>query len=296
MNEKVSINVPKEFSYDECMVYINRCQLECMHRVSNGELYKLISLDNQPVLLKIGFDGNKLSVIFLNGHFNKGIKGKAIKYVQYMFDFGTNLSEFYESIDDEVLKPLLDKYYGLRIFKINHLFEALCWSVIGQQINLKFAYTLKKRFVEKYGEGLNFDGKDYWLFPKPDAIADLDIDDLRVLQFTQRKAEYIIGLAKCFVDGIIKEEELRESNNYGYIVDKLTAIRGIGKWSADYTIMKCFPINCAFPIADVGIHNALKNILKLDKKPSIAEIEAMAKQWKGWESYAAFYLWRSLYD
>lgn len=60
--------------------------------------------------------------------------------------------------------------------------------------------------------------------------------------------------------------------------------------------MKCFNINDAFPIADAGIHNALKGILVLDKKPTIDEIEKLLLNWKEWEFYDIFYLWRCLND
>jgi len=84
--------------------------------------------------------------------------------------------------------------------------------------------------------------------------------------------------------------------NYEKLRNRLVSIRGVGNWTADYTIMKCFNINNAFPIADVGIHNALKGILALDKKPTIADIEKLSVNWKGWEAYATFYLLRYLND
>jgi DNA-3-methyladenine glycosylase II len=59
---------------------------------------------------------------------------------------------------------------------------------------------------------------------------------------------------------------------YEKLKSRLVSIRGVGNWTKDYTIIKCFHINDAFPIADVGVHNALKGILGLDKKPTIAEI------------------------
>lgn len=70
----------------------------------------------------------------------------------------------------------------------------------------------------------------------------------------------------------------------------------MGKWTADYVAMKCLKKVEAFPIADVGLHNALKFQLGLDKKPSIDDIKEIAVNWRGWEAYATFYLWRSLYE
>ena len=104
-------------------------------------------------------------------------------------------------------------------------------------------------------------------FHTPQVISKLKVEDLKPLQFTTRKAEYIIGIANLFNEGIIKKEELALEKDYEKLKNRLVSIRGVGNWTADYTIMKCFDINDAFPIADVGIHNALKGILGLDKKP-----------------------------
>ena len=76
----------------------------------------------------------------------------------------------------------------------------------------------------------------------------------------------------------------------------MVELKGIGNWSADYVLMKCFRRNEAFPIADVGLHNAIKFQLGRKTKPSIEEIEKMAEGWKGWESYVTFYLWHSLLE
>jgi len=61
-------------------------------------------------------------------------------------------------------------------------------------------------------------------------------------------------------------------------------------------MMKCLRYTDSFPIADVGLHNALKHLLRLERKPSIEKIQALAANWKGCEALATFYLWRSLYD
>lgn len=75
---------------------------------------------------------------------------------------------------------------------------------------------------------------------------------------------------------------------------ELTSIRGVGAWTAGYAIMKSMKHSRAFPVADVGLHNALKNRLGLAAKPTVPEIVEMAGNWSGWEAYAVFYLWRSL--
>lgn len=293
----IEIEVPQEFSFQQCMVYLNRSDIECLHKIKKEEFYKLLKFDDVNVLIKISMGIKNLMVTFMNKVPAKWVRAQVAKYVWDMFDLGTDLTDFYNLAEtDSILKLLIHKYKGLRIIKINDMFETICWAIIGQQINLKFAYTLKKRVVEGYGEKVAYENEEYFLFPSPEVISKLEVEDLKPLQFTTRKAEYIIGIAKLFNEGSIKKEELALEKVYEKLKDKLISIRGVGNWTADYTIMKCFNLNDAFPIADVGIHNALKGILGLDKKPSIGDIEKLSMNWRGWEAYATFYLWRYLND
>ncbi len=297
LKKYIEIDVPEEFSFEQCMVYLDRSDIECLHTIKEEEFYKLLKFEDINVLIKIAMENKKLKVTFMDKVPAKWVRTQVARYVWELFDLGTDLTAFYKLIEaDSIIKLLIDKYKGLRIVKINDMFEAICWAIIGQQINLKFAYTLKKRIVECYGEKMVYDNEEYFLFPSAQTISKLEVPDLKQLQFTTRKAEYIIGIAKLFNEGIIKKEELALEKGYEVLKKRLVAIRGVGNWTADYTIMKCFDINDAFPIADVGVHNALKGILGLDRKPTIDEIEKLSVNWKGWEAYVTFYLWRWLYD
>jgi DNA-3-methyladenine glycosylase II len=178
---------------------------------------------------------------------------------------------------------------------VEELFEALSWSIMGQQISLHVAYGLKQKLVTTYGESIVHDNIEYWLFPTAQQISSLTVADLRKLSFTQRKAEYIIGVAELIATGQLNKEQLLMMS-LEEMETRLTAIRGIGKWSANYVIMRCLRHPDAFPLADVGLHNALKKVLIRTEKPSLAEIEEWAKNWSGWRAYATFYLWRTLQE
>ncbi|MBB6217883.1 DNA-3-methyladenine glycosylase II [Anaerosolibacter carboniphilus] len=296
-NQYIELQLPSEFSFYECLVYLNRSDIECLHKVKDDGLYKLLKYEDSYVLFKINVHCKRMRITFLNVVPTSWVKDQVAGYVWDMFDLSTDLSLFIESMkNDKILSLLISKYRGLRVIKMNDLFEGICWAIMGQQINLKFAYTLKRKLVEKYGEKFSYSGEDFFIFPTPEKIAQLEIEDLKALQFTQKKAEYVIGIAKLFANGSLDKNKLVCEKGYEDLVKKLVAIRGIGNWTADYTIMKCFHLNCAFPIADVGLHNALKDILKLDEKPSLHEIQKFAQAWKGWEAYATFYIWRWLYD
>ncbi|WP_036725786.1 DNA-3-methyladenine glycosylase, partial [Paenibacillus forsythiae] len=76
---------------------------------------------------------------------------------------------------------------------------------------------------------------------------------------------------------------------------RLTAVRGIGPWTAQYVRMRCLRDASSFPIGDVGLHNAVKSALGLDRKPTLPELGELFAGWRGWEAYATFFLWRVLY-
>lgn len=293
----VIIKPPKDFSFNECLIFLARSNNEVLHSVEDQSFIKLIKINNEMVLIKVYEENGNLLIEFQNQPTNEELKCQAASYIWDLFDLDQDLTRFYELLkQDDVLHSLINKYDGLRLIGIPDLFEALSWAIMGQQINLTFAYTLKRRFVEKYGEQFKWHDDIYYLFPNPDVIATLEISDLTSLQFTQRKAEYVIGVAKLMSEGKLSKEILMDSGNYEHKCKQLISIRGIGNWTADYVLMKCLKETSAFPIADVGLHNALKIQLGLNKKPSIEEIKELAKNWVGWEAYVTFYLWRSLYS
>jgi DNA-3-methyladenine glycosylase II len=194
---------------------------------------------------------------------------------------------------DPLLQGLVNKFYGLRLVGVEDLFEALCWAIIGQQINLTFAYTLKRRFIETFGTAINQANQTYWMFPGPNRVAQLSPEDITPLKFSRKKAEYVIDVAKRMDSGQMTKQKLLAMNNFEAIFNALTKIRGIGNWTANYVMMRCLKYYSAFPIQDIGLQNAVKQQLELDRKPTFEELREMAAHWKGWEAYATFYLWRS---
>ncbi|MBO0478687.1 DNA-3-methyladenine glycosylase 2 family protein [Vagococcus fluvialis] len=171
----------------------------------------------------------------------------------------------------------MNKFYGLRLVGMPDFYEAITWGILGQQINLQFAYTLKRRFTEKFGEKVTYEELDYWIYPEAKRIAETTIEDLLELKLTLRKVIFL-----SFEDAKTIEKEMIK-------------IRGIGPWIANYVLMRCFRKNEAFPMADIGLLNGIKVIENLSEKPDTTKMLALKEDWGGWASYATFYIWRLLY-
>ncbi len=292
----VLLRPPQEFDFLQCLKFLARSPLEPCHVVENDALYKLEKFEGKPVLLKIRWhDKQFICIDFLTPRPKKSIRAQAAKYVWNWFDLDTDLKPFYRMAQkDPVLKIIARDLYGLRILKIADLFEALCWAIIGQQINLQFAYTLKKRFVESFGEKIYFDKKQYYMFPSPQAISQQTVADLRHLQFTGKKSEYIIELAKKISAGEISKQKLFTDDGFRTAGEKLMQLHGVGQWTADYVRLRCLMDPAAFPVADVGLQNAVKHQLGLSKKPTVDDIGKLSDRWQNRQAYATFYLWASL--
>ena len=194
---------------------------------------------------------------------------------------------------DPVLQSLVKNYRGYRIIGQPDLFESLIWAVLGQQINLAFAYTLKQKFVETFGETIEVNGDRFHLFPTFSIVSRLAPEALLTLQFSRQKAAYTIGIANAFVDGSISKEKIK-GLSLNDAKEELIKIKGIGNWTANYALMKTFRYPDAFPLEDAGLHNAIKNQLHLKAKPKLERVKKIFKKYKGWEAYATLYLWKSL--
>ena len=285
------IPIPKNFSFQECLWFLDRNYDDCLHEVRPDAVRKPIFIDNVPTLIEITESDNQLIINVLVGN---NSEKQIIEFVKDWFDYNRDLSSFYKLLKkDSELKYMTSEYKGLRLMAIPDLFEALCWSIIGQQINLTFAYKLKRRFTEIYGTKLTYENSDYYLFPKPEIVENIKVEDLLPLQFSNRKAEYLIEIAKQFVSGNISKEIL-SSKPTNEAIDLLVSVRGIGEWTANYALMKSLKRLECVTYGDVGLYNALHNLKGFDKRPSRETLDLFFDNFKDWEAYTVFYLWRSL--
>ena len=292
--KSLRIPPPHEFSYELALTFLKRSPRELLHKVIDDRIEKAIRINGAVIVFSIRHDKDELLVEFLNTKVTVAQATEVVKYIREWLDLDTDLKPFYAMCQkDKLLKGLVKNFYGYRIVGQPDLFESIVWAVLGQQINVQFAYTLKQKFVERYGEALTLKEETYYLFPAAAVVAQLTEAQLLALQFSRQKAAYTINIAKAFAEGIVSKEKL-VGLSLKEAKDLLMEIKGIGNWTANYALMKTFRHTDAFPLEDAGIHNAIKNLKKLTKKPSLEEVKRVYKKYKGWEAYATLYLWKSL--
>lgn len=291
----VIIPAANPFSFDECLWFLDRGYDECLHTILPGRVRKLVPLPGNPVLVDLRAHSAGIEAVILEGEEQAGTAAALQEYVHQWLAPQQDIRPFYDKLSRvPALAYMAEAFNGLRLIGIPDLFEALAWSIIGQQINLTFAFRLKRRLVERYGEKYESGDKVYHIFPDPSVIAMADPAQLRAMQFTGRKTEYLIGVARQFSEGLISKSSLLQLPGLEARRKALTDLRGIGIWSANYALMKSLRDETCIPHGDAGLLNALLSHQLISDKSDHPSMEKLYRRFKGWESYLVAYLWRSL--
>lgn len=265
-------------------------------RFADRYFLRPVLIDNNPVLIKIGNKpGALVEALKVDWESPKSSIDTANlrRLLTRMFYLDFDLNKFYHHPADKIMKGLIRRFPGFRPILTPNVFESAAWAIIGQQVNLQFAYRLKSRLVEYVNRTFQIDGQTYHLFPGVDEVANIDHETLRSMQFSGRKAEYLLDLARMAAGGELDLEGLAELD-YETALQKLLAIRGLGPWSANYILMRGAGHHDAFPVGDSGINQAMKRLYGLDKKPDIGRLLELGERWRPYRSLATFYLWKSL--
>lgn len=290
----IEVLTPGDFNFAHSLDYLRRSSKEVLHRVEGVSVSKALVVGGKAVVIRVGAGEDHLRVEIVKGAVGEEGRKEVVEYITEWFDLAADIKPFYKmAAKDELLKPLAKKYKGYRIVGQPDLFESLVWAVLGQQINLGFAYTLKERFVSTFGQRIDWEGTPHYIFPEPNVVSEIRTEQLLALQFSRQKAAYTIGIAKAFHLGEISKAALA-GLPLEQAKEQLMKIHGVGNWTANYALMKTFRYPEAFPLEDAGLHNAIRQQLNLKSKPDIARVKRIFKKYKGWEAYATLYLWKSL--
>jgi DNA-3-methyladenine glycosylase II len=294
-NQQILVPIPALFSFQECLWFLNRNYDDCLHVIRDNTIFKALEINGGLVLTSIRENGAFLEIDILKGDVPSESKDYLINYVTEWFDMQRNIQPFYDLMRlDGRLAYMTEDFKGLRLIGIDNLFEAICWCIIGQQINLSFAYKVKRRLVERFGGSIEHSGEQYYVFPAPEVLAAADMDELKSMQFSEKKAEYVIGIAKAFENGSLSKTAIEALPDFTSRKKALTDHKGIGVWTANYALMKSLKEPEGIPHGDIGLLKALSNHNIIQDRSETPKIEALFDAFRGWESYLVFYLWRSL--
>lgn len=186
---------------------------------------------------------------------------------------------------DPVLAPLFDAHPRCNLRPHKDYFRELVESIVGQQLSVKAAASINHRFADMFEAP----------FPTAEDILNQPVEYLREAGLSGAKVKYIRDLAEHVLDDKLEFENFDSLPN-DQIVSELTAVKGIGEWTAHMFLMFCMARPDILPTGDLGIRNGVMKLYGLDHLPSPDEITQIADEhnWRPYESIASWYVWKSL--
>lgn len=186
---------------------------------------------------------------------------------------------------DPSLKPVIKQFGPCTVAPHDDYYRELVDSIISQQLSIKASATIIKRFVAL------FDDK----FPTPAQILQRDIEELRAVGMSRPKASYVLDLALHIEEGRLQPEKLPKLSNEE-VIRELTAVKGIGEWTAHMFLIFSLGRTDVLATGDLGVRMAMKKLYGLPDAPKPDEMRSIADKfnWHPYESIACWYLWQSL--
>lgn len=278
------LHLPAGYRAREVLAYHGRDPLAVSERSEGNRIWKALHTDDGPAVLEISIESGQAWVKVYAGrrmsrHSMTALHGAALKILALTQDVST-----FESRHADFVKSRR----GLRMPLLPTGFDALCWGIIGQQINVKFAASLRREMVELAGEKIG----EMRAHPTPGRVANIDMGALTSRRYSRSKASYLLDAAAAVASGRLKVENLSEGSAIA-AEKSLTAQRGIGTWTARYVLMRGGFADAA-PVGDSALANALQRLHKLPDRPDGDQTARLMSAFAPHRSLATIHLWTSL--
>lgn len=286
-----TLALPRGYRAEDVLAYHGRDPLSRSERVEGAVLVKAMAMAGGPAVVAVAFrPGAAECRVRVPAAPTPADLAGIHRRVVRMLGLAADPAPFERFVAGSDLRPLVAPRPGLRIPLTADVWESLVWAVLGQQVNLAFAYALRRRLTERCGAPA---GEGLLAHPGPAAVAALDPGDLLPLQFSRSKAEYVVTLARKTAAGDLPLEDLPLGTATGAAL-KLSAERGVGPWTTHYVLMRGCGFGDCVPLGDAGLTLALQRHYHLDHRPSVKETAAFMAPFAPHRSLATFHLWASL--
>ncbi len=283
------------FDFELTAAYVTHFQRRyAAESFEDGVFRRLLDLDGRPALAEARSAGEpdapRVEVTLRGEGLDAASVDAARAQLALLLGTEDDVRPFYEMARaDDALAPLVEALYGLHVPQAASVFEALTLSIIGQQISAQVARVLRGLIIETFGRRAEFDGEDYWAFPRPESVASASVEDLRALKLSQRKAEYVLGVAKSVASGELDLEGLR-GLPAADVVERLTAIRGVGPWTAHWLLIGALGEPDGFPSGDLALQRTMGGLVGGGTPMAAGDALAYSERWSPHRSYVTTYL------
>lgn len=263
------------------------------NRIDGGGLHRVLRVADRLVPYEVRWrgpvDDTRLTVA-APGARGVSVEAALTAEVRRLFGFAFDLQGFYRMAKGEpALARLVEPLYGLRPTLAPTGLEMLVGGITAQQVNLAFAFACRARLVRRFGAPVRFAGRTLWAFPDAKGLARARVRELRALKYSTRKAEYIRDLARAVVSGSLDPDALGALPNAA-LIERLTALRGLGRWTADWFMARCLGRGDVCPAGDLAVRKVFERHWGRGRTLSERAIRRRAAAWGEYQNLAVHYL------
>lgn len=258
----------------------------------DGATYRrvLVAANGKPFEVAVTQIGENLRVTVTGVRLTSSVKEQASAALERLLGIQIDLQTFYGmSRKDELLKPLADQFRGMKPPRLLTPFEALVNAIACQQLTLTMGIRLLNHLTEAYGLALETEAGVVHAFPRPQDFVNADLEDLRGMSFSYQKARYLTNISRLIVDGELDMDEIARMDDQEAIA-RLSELKGVGRWTAEYVLLRGLGRTHIFPADDVGARNNLQKWLSLPDKMTYDNTRDALKNWDGFGGLIYFHL------
>ena len=283
-----TLRLPPHYREQEILGFYARDTESVSEQVGPKALRKATLIGGRPALLEVVFEAGAAHCAIDGANGYSGHRA-----VMRMLGLDSDATAFERQFSSEAdFGALIAKQRGLRIPLTPLPWEALAWAIMGQQISLKAAVSLRRSLISAYGRRHESGLRAH---PAADVVAPLASDDLRALGFSRSKAEYLIAAAQAVASGTVPLDAW--AGNRGSVsalraARVLSSVRGIGPWTVQYVFLRGFGYADCLPAGDAGLAQGLERLT--GERPAEPAIRTLMARFAPYRSLATCHVWASL--
>jgi DNA-3-methyladenine glycosylase II len=254
----------------------------------DGKTYRRgLMFGNRPVEIAVIQNGSTLEISVVGARLTSSMTSAVTTVLQRMLGTQVDLRAFYDfAVQDAQLNRLVHRFRGAKPPRFPSIFEALVNGISCQQLSLTVGITLLNRLAEHCGLAA---GSSLYCFPRPQDLVKITPAEFRRLGYSANKSRALLELSDAIVDGRLNLETLVERDDQE-ITRVLLEMRGIGRWTAEYALLRGVGRIDLFPGDDVGARNNLARWLKLRTPLDYARVSRVLKKRKRYAGLLYFHL------
>lgn len=228
--------------------------------------------------------------VTVSGDLRSKTRSTVTQLLVRMLGLHTNLQPFYAvAANDRRLAPLMERFRGLKPPRFPSIFEALVNAIACQQLSLTVGIELLNRIATKCGPSISIEGIEQHAFPRAEDVLQLRAPTFRRLGFSYSKAHFFLALSREIVGGDFNAAQIEALGNES-AVEELQKLRGVGRWTAEYVLLRGLGRIDTFPGDDVGARNRLALWLGRDGPLDYEGVKRAVRRWQPYAGMAYFHL------